>query len=159
MLGAAAAGAAVPGLNLEVEQPTYTQPMFVDQPARQHQLFLPCWSLVEGDGVLSCSLLVPPTAQGKGEVQLFWTGEHNAEIGWWSDYLELERESLSAWLAFPETVVKLKDADPAIVNKDILGQVEMRPEQLLMIAMYVPYPWGIESPLAIHGLQIDYEAV
>jgi len=99
---------------------------------------------------------------GKGDVQLYWTCENDTEIGWRADYVELHDspvgQNVSARVAFPETIVQLKDVNPSLVNKNCLGQIEMVPEQLLVIALRAPYPWGREAPLSIHGLQLDYQS-
>jgi hypothetical protein len=166
LIGAAVAGAYVPGLNLSVDAPAYKQPL-VKEPEwlKQRHIFSPYWSMAGDGGVLSAAVHVPPTAQGNGELSLFWTSEDDVEVGWWADYLEMHirggDKMVSPRMAYPETVTALKTDGGQFVNKNVLGEIVMVPNEVLMIALMVPHgaPWDVrEGPVMVHGLNLDFEA-
>ncbi|HUW11433.1 MAG TPA: twin-arginine translocation signal domain-containing protein [Anaerolineae bacterium] len=166
LVGAAVAGAAVPGLHLFVEGPALHHDFIIKELLQQRTMFQRPEYFMVGESVLTSTVILPHKAQGTGALRLFWSGEGEAEFGWWADYLELHEgpmgQQLSPKVAIPETVGKFQSWGPDVVTMDELDQLEILPGAMLSMNLYAPdvaAPWKVETdrPL-IHGLELTYEA-
>ncbi len=176
LVGAAAAGAAVPALHLPVEGPAQYNDLagLTGGVATRTRFLRPELAMVGGEFV-TATLVVDHSAQGDGDLRLWWTGDGEAEFGWWADYWEIDEDALdqavTPMVAMPETVGKFQALGPDIVNRDGLGQLEMLPGKVLNISLYAPWAaepcrweghagldgWGVGGKM-IHGLELQYEA-
>ena len=167
LVGAAAAGAAVPALHLPVEGPAQYNDLagLTGDLATRTRFLHPHLAMVGGEFV-TATLVVDHSAQGTGTLRLWWTGEGDAEFGWWADYWEIHEGALgravSPTVAMPETVGKFQAMGPDMVTRNDLGQLEMLPGKMLNISLYAPdvaAPWKVEpSEILIHGLELTYDA-
>ena len=176
LVGAAAAGAAVPALHLPVEGPAQYNDLagLTGGSAPRTRFLHPSLAMVGGEFV-TATIVVDHSARGPGTLRLWWTGAGEAEFGWWADYWEINEgalgQAVSPIVAMPETVGKFQALGPDIVNRDDLGQLEMLPGKLLNISLYAPWMaepcrweshggldgWNVGGKM-IHGLELQYEA-
>ena len=176
LVGAVAAGAAVPALHLPVEGPAQYNDLagLTGGIAPRTRFLHPHLAMVGGEFVTT-SLVVDHSAQGTGSLRLWWSGEEEVEFGWWADYWEIDEGALGQpvvpTVAMPETVGKFTSKGPDIVTVDDLGQLEMLPGKLLNISLCVPNVaepcrfeshngldgWNVGGTM-IHGLGLSYDA-
>ena len=167
LVTAAAAGAAVPALHLPVEGPAQYNDLagLTGGLATRTRFLHPHLPMMGGEFV-TATMIVDHNARGTGSLRLFWTGEGDAEFGWWADYWEIDEDNLkqavTPVVAMPEMVGKFQALGPEIINRDDLGQLEMLRGKLLNISLYAPdvaAPWKVEpGEILIHGMELTYDA-
>lgn len=163
-VGAAIAGVAVPGFDLQVQAPVVTHDFYLPPPRERFQFLTPSW-IMKG-GLLSVAMQVPHDAVGDGRLQLLWMGEADREFGWWADYLEMHvgrrGEIVSPKVVLPETIGVLETGGAGIVNRSDLGKMVLLPGEVLVMALWAPSAYSAwdfgETETQVLGLRLDYEA-
>ena len=161
LLGVGAAGAAVPGLDLLVKQPT--MPCIPPMETQSFTEFLPmhpAWRMIR-ESILGTALILPHNAQGIGTMRLFWTGEGEAEFGWWADWLTFDRGQAIEREAIPPTICTFPSSGLEAVTRSDLGTIDMRPGEMLNINLCSPDPSSpfkvLPGGQQIYGLELNYE--
>ena len=159
MLGVGAAGVAVPGLTIK-------QPTMPCVPPLETQFFTeflpmhPAWRMIS-ESILGTALILPHNAQGVGTMRLLWTGEGDAEFGWWADWLTFDRGQTVECEAVPPTISTFSSSGPEVVTMSDLSTIDMHPGEMLNINLCSPNPCSpfkvLPGGQRIHGLELNYE--